>query len=216
MADVVTVVIPCRNEQDSLGRVLDAIPEGYRAIVVDNGSSDATAEVARTHGAVVVVETIPGYGSAVHAGVVAAADGVVVVMDGDGSMDPAELPDLVTALAHAELVVGRRRPVRGAGWPWHARLGNLVIATRLRRRLGISVHDIGALRIARRADLLALEVSDRRSGYPLQVLVLAARAGWRIVEKDITYRARSGGRSKVSGSVRGTVTAVWDFGKVIP
>lgn len=213
---MVTVVIPCRNEEESLPGVLAAIPAGYRRLVVDNGSTDDTAAVARAHGATVVFESVPGYGSAVHAGIDAAPDGVIAVMDGDGSMDPGELPELVAALEHATLVVGRRRPVKGTGWPWHARLGNQAIAWRLRRRLGIDVHDIGAMRLARRDDLLELAVPDRRSGYPLQLLVLAAGAGWTVVEKDITYRERSGGKSKVSGSVRGTITAVWDFSKVIP
>lgn len=212
----VTVVFPCRNEAQSLPGVLGAVPDGYHRLVVDNGSSDGTADVARAHGADVVVETVPGYGSAVHAGVTAARTTVVAVMDGDGSMDPAELPDLVATLGSAQLVVGRRRPVHRSGWPWHARLGNAVIARRLRSRLHIDVHDIGAVRVARRDDLLALDIRDRRSGYPLQLLVLAARAGWRITERDITYRPRTGGVSKVSGSVRGTVVAVYDFAKVIP
>ncbi|WP_027504479.1 glycosyltransferase family 2 protein [Rhodococcus sp. UNC23MFCrub1.1] len=212
----VTVVLPCRNEAQSLPDVLDAVPDGYHRLVVDNGSTDGTADVARAHGAEVVVEAIPGYGSAVHAGITAARTTVVAVMDGDGSMDPRELPGLVAALDSAQLVVGRRRPVHRSGSPWHARLGNTAIAWRLRRRLKIDVHDIGALRVARRDDLLSLDVPDRRSGYPLQLLVLAARAGWTVVEHDISYRPRTGGVSKVSGSVRGTVVAVWDFAKVIP
>ena len=90
---VVTVVIPCRNEEESLPGVLAAIPAGYQRLVVDNGSTDDTAAVAREHGATVVFESVPGYGSAVHAGIDAAPDGVIAVMDGDGSMDPGELPE---------------------------------------------------------------------------------------------------------------------------
>ena len=212
----VTVVSPCLNEAGSLPGVLDAIPDGYAALVVDNGSTDRTADVAREHGARVVAESVPGYGSAVHAGVVAAQTEVVCVLDGDGSMDPGELPAMVAALSDADLVVGRRRAVTDSGWPWHARVGNTVLSARLRQRLGIDVHDIGPVRAFRRQQLLDLNVSDRRSGYPLQLLVLAARAEWRIVERDITYRPRTAGKSKVSGSVRGSAIAIWDFWKAIP
>lgn len=210
------MVIPCRNEAGSLPEVLAAMPNGYRALVVDNGSQDGTAEVAAAHGADVVMESSPGYGAAVHAGVVAAAEGIVCVLDGDGSMDPGELPHLVDLVrAGADLAVGRRRPVPGTGWPLHARAGNAVLAARLRQRFGLPVHDIGAMRAARRDVLLRLGVEDRRSGYPLELLVRAGREGLRVEERSITYRPRTAGTSKVSGSVRGSAVATWDFLKVI-
>ncbi|WP_127784308.1 glycosyltransferase family 2 protein [Rhodococcus sp. X156] len=212
----IDVVIPCRDEAGSLPGVLAALPTGYRAVVVDNGSGDDTAGVATAGGARVVHEPVAGYGSAVHAGVLASDAEVVCVLDGDGSMDPAELPRLVARLdAGADLVVGRRRAVRGSGWPWHARLGNALVAARLRQRHGLAVHDIGPVRAVRRGDLLQLGVRDRRSGYPLELLVRAARAGWSVAEVDVTYSPRTAGRSKVSGSVRGTVHAVRDFGAVL-
>jgi glycosyltransferase involved in cell wall biosynthesis len=211
----VTVVLPCLNEADALPGVLDAIPSGYRALVVDNNSTDDTAEVARRHGAEVVAEPVPGYGSAVHAGVLAATTPIVAVIDGDGSMDPQDLPRLVAALDGAELVAGRRRPLPGLTWPWHARLGNAAVCWRLRTRHKLAVHDIAPMRVARRDDLLALGVSDRRSGYPLELLVRAAAAGWRVVELDIDYGPRTGGRSKVSGSLRGSFIAALDFWKAI-
>ncbi len=211
----VTVVLPCLNEADALPGVLDAMPPGYRALVVDNNSTDATAEVARRHGADVVAEPVPGYGSAVHAGVLAATTPIVAVIDGDGSMDPRELPRLVAALDGADLVAGRRRAVAGLNWPWHARLGNAAVCWRLRTKHRLPVHDIAPMRVSRRADLLALGVSDRRSGYPLELLVRAAAAGWRVVELDIDYGPRTGGKSKVSGSVRGSFTAAIDFWKAI-
>ncbi|WP_246098159.1 glycosyltransferase family 2 protein [Rhodococcus spelaei] len=211
-----TVVIPCRNESGSLPGVLAAMPDGYRALVVDNGSADGTADVARECGAEVVYEPEPGYGSAVHAGVLAARTPIVCVLDGDGSLDPGELPELVRLVrAGADLAVGRRRPAPHAGWPVHARLGNTLIARRLRRRYGLDVHDIGAVRVCRRERLLALGVTDRRSGYPLEVLVRAAQAGLRVEERDVTYRPRTAGSSKVSGSVAGSVRAVRDFWKVL-
>jgi glycosyltransferase involved in cell wall biosynthesis len=216
LTDLVTVVLPCLNEEESLPAVLAAIPAGYRALVVDNNSTDDTAGVAGRHGAAVVVEPRPGYGAAVHTGVVAATTRIVAVIDADGSMDPAELPRLVAALNQgADLAIGRRRPVRGLHWPWVARLGTAVMSWRLRTRHGLPVHDIAPMRVARREALLNLGVDDRRSGYPLELLVRAAAAGWRVVEFDVSYGPRTGGKSKVSGSLRGSITAILDFWKVI-
>ena len=211
-----TVVLPCMNEAESLPGVLALMPDGYSALVVDNNSTDGTADVARTHGAQVVVETRPGYGSAVHAGIVAASTPIVAVLDGDGSMDPGELPRLVEELDRGvDMAVGRRRPRPGVGWPWHARMGNAAVCWRLRRRHGIQVHDIAPMRVARKEAFEALGVEDRRSGYPLELLVRAAAAGWVVAEHDIAYGARTGGKSKVSGSLRGSFFAVVDFWKVI-
>lgn len=212
----VTVVLPCLDEAASLPAVLAAMPDGYRPLVVDNNSSDGTAEVAERHGAHVVHEARPGYGSAVHAGVLAATTPVVAVLDADGSLDPRQLPELVAELERgAQLAVGRRRATPGLRWPWHARLGTAAVCWRLRHRHGLPVHDIGPMRVARRDELLALGVTDRRSGYPLELLVRAAAAGWRVVERDVTYGPRTGGRSKVSGSLRGSVVAAMDFWRVI-
>ncbi|WP_149359581.1 glycosyltransferase family 2 protein [Lolliginicoccus suaedae] len=212
----VTVVIPCRDEAASLPGVLRAMPPGYHVIVVDNGSRDDTAGVAASLGATVVHEPRPGYGAAVHRGIEASRARYTAVLDGDGSMDPRELPALVEAVRDgADLVVGRRRPTSKGSWPWHARGGNLLIAALIRRRLGINVHDIGAMRVARTQALLDLGITDRRFGYPLELLVRAARAGWVIRELDITYRPRTGGESKVSGSVIGTTRAARDFLKAL-
>jgi len=213
----VTVVIPCHNEAGALPGVLAAVPSGYRIIVVDNASIDETAAVARAAGATVVTEPVAGYGSAVHAGVRAADTTLIAVIDGDGSMDPAELSLLVGEFGVAgdiDMAVGRRRPVGAGAWPWHARAGNLLIAGLLRRRHGLPVHDIAAMRVVRRERLLALGPLHPRSGYPLALLIRAADAGWRIVERDISYRPRTHGVSKVSGSVRGTLRAVKDFWSV--
>jgi len=217
---MVDVVVPCLNEAPALAGLFARMPAGYAVTVVDNGSLDATAQVAAAHGARVVEVARPGYGAAVHAGILAAdgVDDVVCVLDGDGSLDPAELPGLVGPVlaGTAELVVGRRRPVRPGIWPVHARLANRFLAARLRRSSGLAVHDIAPMRACRRADLLALDIQDRRFGYPLELLVKAGRAGWRVHEVDVAYLPRAAGtRSKVSGSVRGTVRAVRDMRAVL-
>ncbi|MGH8869890.1 MAG: glycosyltransferase family 2 protein [Actinomycetes bacterium] len=216
--EVVDVVLPCRDEAAALPGVLARIPAGFSALVVDNGSSDGTAEVAASLGARVVREPRPGYGAAVHAGLLAARSEVVAVLDADGSLDPALLPLLVAPVtsAQADLALGRRRHVVRGAWPWHARVGNALLARVLRRRLRLPVHDIGPMRVARRTALLDLGVVDRRSGYPLELLIRAAAAGWRVVELNVDYRPRAEGtRSKVSGSLRGTLTAVRDMAMVL-
>jgi glycosyltransferase involved in cell wall biosynthesis len=192
------------------------MPVDYLPLVVDNNSTDGTADVALQWGAQVVAEAQPGYGAAVHAGIVAASTPIVAVLDGDGSMDPQDLPRLVAELDRgADMAVGRRRPTPGTRWPWHARLGNAAVCWRLRSRHGLDVHDIAPMRVAKRDAVLALGVTDRRSGYPLELLVRAAAANWRVVEHDVAYGPRTGGTSKVSGSVRGSVTAALDFWKAI-
>lgn len=212
----VTVVLPCLNEAESLPGVLAAVPEGYRVVVVDNNSTDGTAVVADRCGATVVAESTPGYGAAVHAGVEAAETPIVAVLDGDGSLDPQDLPALVDDVERgADMAIGRRRATPGLTWPWHARLGTAAVCWRLRSRYGLPVHDIAPMRVARRDAVLGLGVTDRRSGYPLELLVRAAQAGWTVVERDVAYGPRTGGTSKVSGSVRGSAVAALDFMKVI-
>jgi glycosyltransferase involved in cell wall biosynthesis len=212
----VTVVLPCLNEAASLPGLLAAMPDGYRPLVVDNNSTDDTAEVARQNGAEVVTEPRPGYGAAVHAGIVAATTPMVAVIDADGSLDPRDLPPLVDELDRgADMAVGRRRPAQHVRWPWHARLGTAAVCWRLRSRYGLRVHDIAPMRVARRDALLNLGVTDRRSGYPLELLVRAAQAGWTVAERDVAYRPRTGGKSKVSGSMRGSFIAALDFWRVI-
>ena len=173
----VEVILPCQDEADALPGVLAALPAGYRPLVVDNGSRDGTPGVAAAHGARVVTEPRRGYGAAVHAGLEAATAEWVCVLDADGSLDPAELPRLLEPVraGRADLVVGRRRPVGRGSWPWHARAGNALLATLLRRR-GVPVHDIGPVRAARRSALLDLGVTDRAFGYPQQELQRVAEA----------------------------------------
>ena len=202
------IVLPCLDEADALPAVLSALPAGWPVLVVDNGSTDDTAAVARAHGARVVVEPRRGYGAAVHTGLEAARCDLVAVLDGDGSLDAAVLPAMAAAVASGmvDLAVGRRVPQARGVWPWHARTANVLIAALLRRR-GVPIHDLAPVRVGRRTALLELGVADRGSGYPLELILRAGAAGWRIVETPVPYRARAGGRSKVSGSLRGTIRA---------
>jgi glycosyltransferase involved in cell wall biosynthesis len=214
---IIDVVLPCLDEAAALPGVLTALPAGYRAIVVDNGSTDGSPEVARAHGATVVHEKRRGYGAAVHTGLEHATADVVCFLDADGSLDPAELPALVAPLTRGEarLSVGARVPAARGVWPWHARAGNRVLAALLRRR-GLPVSDIGPIRAARRTDLLELGVADRAFGYPLEVLIRAGEAGWVVREVPVRYLPRAAGtKSKVSGSVKGTLRAIRDMAGVL-
>lgn len=216
MTAVLDVILPCLNEASALPWVLGRVPADVRAIVVDNGSTDGSADVAREHGATVVDEPRRGFGAACHAGLLAATAEWVAFCDADGSLDPAELPRLADPVRRgsADLVLGRRHPVGRGAWPVHARAGNAVLATLIRRGTGTRLRDLGPMRVANRTALLDLELQDRRFGYPLEMVVKAARAGWRIVETSVDYRPRTG-RSKVTGTVRGTIRTVSDMRRVL-
>ncbi|GAA4608883.1 glycosyltransferase family 2 protein [Actinoallomurus liliacearum] len=262
---MIDVVLPCLDEAAALPWVLTRMPEGHRPIVVDNGSTDGSAEVAEAHGALVVHEPRRGFGAACHAGLLAATADIVCFMDADASLDPADLPKVVGLLTDAapdarrsdayhpdaarvradrmdadrvdadrvdadrvdvervgaewvaedrvgevgaDLALGRRRPVSFRAWPPHARLGNAIVA----RRAGLT--DLGPMRAARRTRLLDLDLTDRRSGYPLEMVLRARARGWRIAETDVAYHPRTG-RSKVTGTVRGTLQAVRDMRRVL-
>jgi glycosyltransferase involved in cell wall biosynthesis len=212
------LVLPCRDEGPALRALLPRVPSAYRVIVVDNGSTDDTADVARDLGATVVSEQKPGYGAAVHAGLEAATAPYVAFMDGDGSFDPDDLAPLLADVRHgrAEIAVGRRRPVGSGTWPWHARAGNALVVAWLRRRIGLPAHDIAPMRVAGREALLGLGVRDRAFGYPVELLQRAVAAGWRFAEHEVGYHPRAEGtRSKVSGSVTGTLKTARDFARVL-
>jgi glycosyltransferase involved in cell wall biosynthesis len=163
----------------------------------------------------VVREPQRGFGAACWRGVNEATSDIVCFMDADGSFDPGELPALVAEIEgdRADLVLGARQAERGS-WPAHARLANKVLAFELRRRVGLVLHDLGPMRALRRTDLLRLGMEDRRSGWPLEMVVRANRNGLRIIEVPVVYRPRVG-RSKVTGTLRGTVRAVADMSRVL-
>jgi glycosyltransferase involved in cell wall biosynthesis len=212
----VTIIIPARNEEVPLPGVIAEIPAALAesVIVVDNGSNDGTAEAAKRSGASVVHEPRAGYGYACAAGVHAAqqqCSDVLVFLDADGSFDPAQIPDLLAPIesGQADLVLGSR-PAGGmepGAMPPHARFGNWLVARLIRLLYGLRVTDLGPYR-AIRADLLErLGISEMTYGWPTEMMVEAARRDARVVEVPVRYRVRRGGKSKVSGTVRGTLLA---------
>jgi glycosyltransferase involved in cell wall biosynthesis len=209
------VVLPVLDERDALPWVLERMPAGYAPIVVDNGSTDGSGALAARLGAQVIEEPRRGFGAACWAGLSAARADVVCFMDCDASFDPRELPRVADPVAsgHADLVLGARSAAPDA-WPAHARAANAVLAWELRRRAGVPLRDLGPMRAARRAPLLGLGIADRRFGWPLEMVLRAAAAGWRIDEVVVGYAPRAG-RSKVTGTVRGTVRAMRDMAAVL-
>jgi glycosyltransferase involved in cell wall biosynthesis len=206
----VDVILPVLDEVAAIPWVLGRMPENIRAIVVDNGSTDGSDEVARSLGAFVVHESQRGFGAACYAGLEQATADVVAFMDCDASLDPMRLPSVVGPLlaGRADLVLGARDAHAGA-WPAHARVANHYLARRVSRRFDLHLTDLGPMRAARRADLVDLGLADRRSGWPLEMVLRAAVAGWRIEEVAVPYLPRDG-KSKVTGTMRGTMRAVRD------
>jgi glycosyltransferase involved in cell wall biosynthesis len=216
VAFVIDVVLPVLDEAEALPWVLGRLPPGYRAVVADNGSTDGSADVARAHGAHVVVEPRRGFGAACYAGLRAAGADVVCFMDCDGSIDPGDLPLVAgpVAAGEADLVLAARDAAPGA-WPWPARVANRALALELRRRTGLRLRDIGPMRAARREPLLALGLRDRRFGWPLEMVLRAHAEGWRVHEVSAAYRPRHAGQSKVTGTMRGFVRTVRDMSAVM-
>ncbi|HEY0470731.1 MAG TPA: glycosyltransferase family 2 protein [Kribbella sp.] len=212
----VDLILPCLNEAAALPWVLGRLPDGVRAVVVDNGSTDGSAAIAAELGATVVPCEVRGYGAACHAGLEAATARVVAFLDADASLDPRQLVRVTAPVlaGQLDLMLGRRRPVSRAAWPWHLRLANAELSRRIRRRTGARLRDLGPMRAAHREALLGLNLLDRRSGYPLETVVRAADANWRIAEVDVDYLPRSG-RSKVTGTPLGAARAVRDMTKVL-
>ena len=215
LASMPEVILPVLDEAEALPWVLGRMPGDFSPIVVDNGSTDGSGAVAAQLGARVIAEPVRGFGSTCWAGLTAAEDDVVCFMDADGSLDPVDLPRVSKPwlMVRSTLMLGARRAERGA-WPGHARLANRLLMAEVRRRTTLSLSDLGPMRAAGRAALLRLGLADRRSGWPLEMVLRAHQMGWRVDEVPVPYRPRTG-RSKVTGTVRGTLQAVGDMAALL-
>jgi glycosyltransferase involved in cell wall biosynthesis len=216
-----SVIIPALDEEDSLPWVLGELPWSTldQVIVVDNGSQDRTAEVARAHGALVVREPQRGYGAACQAGVAAAPQAdILIFLDADGSFDPREIPLLIEPIARgeAELVLGSRLAGRRepGAMPLHGVFGNWLVAMVISRVAGIPLTDLGPFRAIKRDTLARLHMEERTYGWPSEMIVKAVQHRVPVREVPVRYRRRRGGRSKVSGSWRGTLGASYRILKV--
>jgi glycosyltransferase involved in cell wall biosynthesis len=211
----ITLIIPALNEAACIGPLLAELPTGMiqQLLIVDNGSTDDTAGVARRAGAHVVVEPRRGYGYACAAGVAAASGELLAFMDGDGSFVPGELAALLVPIldGSADLALGTR--MRGGmmagAMPPHQRFGNQLVARLMHRLYGLRLTDLGPFRVVRRDLLNTLAMREMTYGWPVEMIVKAARQGARIVELPVSYRPRSAGVSKVGGTARGTVLATY-------
>ncbi len=209
------VVLPVLDEAAAIPGVLASLPDGWTAIVIDNGSTDGSADIARRLGARVVYEPQRGFGAACAAGLHAARADIVCFMDCDGSLDGAALPRMVAPIVAGttDLMLGTRHATPGS-WPLHLRIANRSLARRVNQRYGTRLTDLGPMRAARRVGLLELGIRDRRSGWPLEMVLRAADAGWCIDETSVEYRPRIG-RSKVTGTLRGALRTVQDMRAVL-
>jgi len=211
----ITLIIPALNEAACIAPLLAELPVGlvHELLVVDNGSTDDTASVARRAGALVVVEPRRGYGYACAAGVAVASGELLAFMDGDGSFVPGELVALLAPMldGSADLVLGTRmRSGMTAGaMPPHQQFGNRLIARLMDRLYGLRLTDLGPFRVIRRDLLNTLDMREMTYGWPVEMIVKAACQGARIVELPVSYRPRSAGVSKVGGTVRGTILATY-------
>jgi glycosyltransferase involved in cell wall biosynthesis len=210
-----TLILPALNEAESIGQVIQAIPGDLEAeiLVVDGGSQDETVSIARAAGARVIVEPRRGYGWACAAGAEAAQGELLVFMDADGADDAQSLEALTSPIQNdtADLVLGSRlRTVlqRGA-MPWHQLAGNWLSARLIHWLYRLAISDLSPFRAVTRSGLRDLKMAEMTYGWPTEMIVKASRAGWRVQEIAVPHHPRLGGRSKISGTVRGTVLATY-------
>jgi hypothetical protein len=210
----ISVVIPTLNEEEAIGEVVGAVPADrvHEIIVVDNGSTDNTRKNATIAGARVVLESRRGYGAACLAGAKAAAADIIVFLDGDRSDDPAQLETIAGPVVadRADLVIGSRLKgvlAKGA-MPLHGRLGNRFMVSLLRLLYGVEITDIGSFRAIKAQTLFDLNMEQMTYGWPVEMVVKAARKGLRLQSVPIHYRKRIG-RSKVTGTLKGTILATY-------
>jgi len=211
----VSVIIPTRNEARAIGRVLADLPADLitEVLVVDNHSSDGTAEIAARMGARVVREPRRGYGRACLTGLAhTSAPDVVVFLDGDYSDRPVELPRLLAPISEgrADITLGSRLtgPRMPGALPWHAAFGNRLAAGLISLLFGQRITDLGPFRAARADVLRVLTLEETTYGWAVEMILKGALRGFRIVEVPVSYHSRIG-KSKISGTISGTVGAAW-------
>ena len=211
----VSVIIPTYNEAQSIGRVLADLPADVvtEVIVVDSNSTDGTAEIARTMGARVIQEPRRGYGRACLTGLANVENPeVIVFLDGDYSDRPSELPILLAPIIEggADITLGSRLSNKGnsGALPWHQAFGNRLAAGLIRLLYGVRISDLGPFRAGRADVLRALALEEETYGWAVEMILKGALAGFRIVEVSVSYYPRIG-KSKISGTVKGTVGAAW-------
>jgi glycosyltransferase involved in cell wall biosynthesis len=211
----ISVIIPALNEAESIAEVLAGIPSGsdIEVLVVDGGSRDGTPAIAKAAGARVLHEPRRGYGQACASGLAAAQGEIVVFMDGDGADDPAEIGKLVIPIVdhNMELVLGSRlrgKIIPGA-MPWHQRTGNWLSARLIRLLYGLPLTDLSPFRAVLRKKLLKLDMREMTYGWPTEMIAKAARGGWRVQEIPVSYYPRLGGKSKISGTWKGSFLATY-------
>lgn len=210
-----TLVIPALDEEESLGYVLEAVDMDLLSeiILVDGGSSDRTIDIAREYGARVVQEPRRGYGRACATGVAHAQGEIVIFLDADGADDPSQIPNLITPIIKegVDMVLGSRLAgnIYPGAMPWHQKFGNQLSAGLIRLIYGLPISDLSPFRSVLRSKLLELDMQEMTYGWPTEMITKSARKGWRIQEVPVDYHPRIGGRSKISGTVRGTILATY-------
>ncbi len=218
VAEKIAIVIPALNEEAAIHQLLAELPRHFAqwVIVVDNGSTDNTAAVAQKAGAIVTNEPVRGYGRACLKGFKTAyglGAEIVIFMDGDGSDDPTDLPIMLQPISEgrADFVIGSRVSERAESGavPVQARLGNWLVSRMISLLYGVQLHDIGSFRVVRCSLLETLDMHEMTFGWPVEMVVKAAQAHSRILELPIHYRRRSHGRSKVAGTISGSIKAAY-------
>lgn len=211
----VSVIIPTHNEAQAIGRVLADLPSHVvtEVLLVDSNSTDGTPQIAQAMGARVIQEPRRGYGRACLTGLANAGDpGVVVFLDGDYSDRPSELPLLLAPIldGRADITLGSRLSGKSnpGALPWHQAFGNRLAAGLIRFLFRVNISDLGPFRAGRADVLRALDLEEETYGWPVEMILKGALAGFRIVEVPVSYHPRIG-KSKISGTVKGTVAAAW-------
>ncbi len=216
-----SIIIPALNEEVTIGNVLRSIPKEnvLEIIVVDGGSIDRTARIAKELGAKVVLSTKSGYGNACYTGVLAAEGKIILFLDADGADDPRYIPDLIKPIINgeADMVLGSRLAgkMETGAMTVIQYFGNHLSAFLFRRLYHLPITDLAPLRALDRNKILSLDLHEMTYGFPTEVIALGARRGWRIKEIPVDYHARQGGKSKISGTFIGTMLASFSILRII-